>query len=469
MEVVGQRMPSSGESYRRILAYFYPELVTAFVTYSLLSLFDAKLIADLKTTSLYATLGVTSTLTHFITKVAEGISVGTVVLCGQYNGQDAPEQVGIAAVSSLWTTVVVGALMGSLLYVGAPFIYSWYGVTPAMAAMGIPFLRIRALGIFFLFLYFSFIGFLRGIKNTRVPMILFLIGGAFFLFFDWGLIKGRFGLPKLGFEGSAIAFLIQHIVMCFGALTYLLYNKHVRRYSLHLIKSYSLKATSRLLELSWPVMLDKATLAWAKIWLVRMLAPSGEQALASFAAIRDLEQLAFIPAIAFGQVITFLVSNDVGAGNWAGVKQDLKKVLILASVSVICILGCFSLFAWPLVHVFDPSSTFTTFASRALPFISALAILDVLQLILSAALRGAGDVRTVMIVRLVAGIACFLPLSWAFSMLPLDNKLIKFILIYGSFYINAGFMSLIYVGRFAGKKWYHRLASSSASIRKIEE
>ncbi len=460
MEVVGQHESSAGESYRRILAYFYPELVTAFVTYSLLSLFDAKLIADLKTTSLYATLGVTSTLTHFITKVAEGISVGTVVLCGQYNGQDAPEKVGVAAVSSLWTTALIGALMASILYIGAPFIYSWYGVTKNMADIGVPFLRIRALGIFFMFLYFSFIGFLRGIKNTRVPMVLFLMGGAVFLFFDWGLIKGEFGLPALGFQGSAVAFLIQHIVMCFGALIYLLQDKHLRRYSMHIIGSYSPQSAFRLLELSWPVMLDKATLAWAKIWLVRMLAPAGEQSLASFSAIRDLEQLAFIPAIAFGQVITFLVSNDVGAGNWTGVKQDLKKVLILASVSVVCILSIFSVFASPMVHIFDSAGTFTAFASRALPFISALAILDVLQLILAAALRGAGDVWTVMWVRLLAGVVCFLPMSWAFSILPLDNKLIKFILIYGSFYINAGLMSLIYVGRFAGKKWYYRLRLS---------
>ena len=75
------------------------------MTYSLLSLFDAKLIADLNTTSMYATLGVTSTLTHFITKVAEGISVGTIVLCGQYNGQRNFKQVGVAAMSSLWTTL----------------------------------------------------------------------------------------------------------------------------------------------------------------------------------------------------------------------------------------------------------------------------------------------------------------------------------------------------------------------------
>ena len=60
-------------------------------------------------------------------------------------------------------------------------------------------------------------------------------------------------------------------------------------------------------------MLDKAALAWAKMWLVVMIAPAGEYALASFSVLKDLEQFAFVPAIAFGQVITLLVSNDVGS------------------------------------------------------------------------------------------------------------------------------------------------------------
>ena len=59
----------NGVSYNRIIRYFIPEFITALVLYSLLYLLDAWFIADLKSTSMFATLGVTNTLLHFIVKV----------------------------------------------------------------------------------------------------------------------------------------------------------------------------------------------------------------------------------------------------------------------------------------------------------------------------------------------------------------------------------------------------------------
>lgn len=150
----------------------------------------------------------------------------------------------------------------------------------------------------------------------------------------------------------------------------------------------------------------------------------------------------------------------MGAGNWSGVKQDIKKVLILSSLAVGCVLLGFSLYARPLISLFDQRGDFTDFAARAFPVISALALLDLLQLILAAALRGAGDVKTVMIVRILACSLFFVPASWLFSNFSFDSALVKFILVYGSFYLNDGIMSLIYVKRLSGQRWYHRIVAS---------
>src|SRR5437870_4115749 len=103
-----------GESYGRIFRYFFPEFITALVLYSMLYLLDAKWIADLKSTSTYATLGVTNTLLHFIIKIAEGLSVGVMVLSGQHNGQHDYKEAGRAFIDAFWTTVFVGAGISGL-------------------------------------------------------------------------------------------------------------------------------------------------------------------------------------------------------------------------------------------------------------------------------------------------------------------------------------------------------------------
>jgi multidrug resistance protein, MATE family len=318
-------------------------------------------------------------------------------------------------------------------------------------------LRLRAIGIFFMCLYFSFIGFLRGIKNTRVPMMLFVLGALFFMFFDWVLIKGTCGFVPCGLQGSAYAYVIQYVVMCIGAVIYMLANKDIRLYSMNAFKSYSTKAAGEILKLSWPVMLDKATLALAKIWILAMIAPIGENAISSFSAIHDLIQLAFVPGLAFGQVITLLVSNETGAGNWAGVKQDIKKVLILAFAFVGMILLLFSLNSHNLISIFDTKGAFTSFAAYALPIIAALAFFDLLQLVFSASLRGAGDVKTVMVVRILSCLFFLCPLSWLFSVIPIEHSFIKFILVYGTYYLADGLMSYIYVRRLSGKEWHLKI------------
>jgi len=454
----------SGESYWRIIRLFLPEFVTALVLYSLITIIDAKLVAELKNTTLFATLGTTNTLTYFITKVAEGLSVGTVVLCGHYNGSHEPKQVGQSVVSSLWTTALVGMMISGFLFFGASSIYQWYGVSPGMAQAGVPFLQIRAIGLFFLFLYFSIVGFLRGIKNTRVPMVLFTIGAATFVFFDWVLIYGKWGFSRLGLQGSAYAFMIQYIVMFTCGLLYILFNPHLRSYSIQLLRAYDLYKARRLLLLGFPVMIDKATLAWAGIWVVSRLAPLGEVVCASFSATKDMMQLAFIPAIAFGQVLTLLVSNAAGAENWLGVKSDIKKVIILTMSIVLVIMVLFSLFATHIMQfLFDVEGAFTPFAARAFPILSALALLDLLQLLLSAALRGVGDVRSVMIIRLAVSILFFWPASWVLARMPIDGPLIKFIVVYATFYIAGGIMCVLYIKRLSGKAWHIRITPNKHS------
>ena len=56
----------NGESYRKILRYFFPEFITGLVLYSFLYLLDAYFIADFKSTSMYTTLGVTNTMFHLV-------------------------------------------------------------------------------------------------------------------------------------------------------------------------------------------------------------------------------------------------------------------------------------------------------------------------------------------------------------------------------------------------------------------
>lgn len=443
-----------GQEYRKLAWYFIPELITAIVLYSVPLLVDARFVAHLHSTTAYATLGVTNTFLHFIMKIAEGLSVGTIVLSGQLNGSKNYEQVGKTLISSFWTTVFIGGAISIFLYTCAGSIYWWYGVPDEMIAMGIPFLQIRAIGIFFTFVYFAFIGFLRGIKNTHVTMNIFIAGCALFLFLDYVLIFGNFGFPELGLYGSALSTVIQYIFMTGVALLYILWNKTFKIYRIRFFSSFaSWNSIKELFMLSWPVMIDKGALAGAYMWLGYCLAPMGTNTLASFSAIKDLERFALLPAIAFAQVVTFLVSNDSGKQDWKGIKVTIKKIVFLSTMMVFTILLFSSLWPKEIIQIFDMKGDFADFSSKAFPFISILAFFDVLQLILAGALRGASNVKTVMWTRLYVCFGFFAPLAYFLSLSNITHQIVKFVLIYSSLYLGNALMSIIYIRRFRGYQW----------------
>lgn len=450
----GLRDKVHGESYQTILRYFFPEFITALVLYSALSLLDARFIAALKSTTAYATVGMANNMLHFITKIAEAMAISITILGGQYNGAGQFKEAGHSFVDAFWVIFLVGFIFSASLYFGAYYIYAFMGVTPKMIVLGIPYMRVRAIGVFLMCLYFACISFIRGLKNTQTPMYIFFVGGALFIVFDYVLIFGVYGFPHFGLLGSAYATLIQYGAMLLLGLAYIIFNKSYKPYAITLLKPFTdWSYAKHVFNLSWPIVLDKATVAGAYIWLAKMIAPMGKYAMATFTVVKDMERFSFLPAIAFAQIITFLVSNDFGKKNWPNIAANIKKVIFLTSLMVFTFLVVLSIRPDLFVTIFDQKHKFTEFAAHVFPLISIFVFFDLLQLILAAALRGAGDVRIVMWVRLFVCIGIFCPLSYLFSQLTMQDQILKFVLIYATFYVGSGIMSLVYIRRFRSGLW----------------
>lgn len=461
---------STPVSLKALLGYFFPELITASLLYIGLEIIDYRFIACTNIEACNATLVITNQLFHVVTKIAEGFSVGMVIICGQYNGAHEYHRTGRVLSDAFWTTALVGGCIALLVYMGAYALYDFYGVPQTVVSLGVPFLRIRSLGIFLSFIYFALIGFLRGIKNTRAPMSFFIIGALVFLFFDYALIFGAWGFPALGLRGSAIATVLQYTTMLIAAIIYILTNADHRKYAIKLFTPVHWTNIRDLVRLSWPVMIDKASFALCPIWLTKMLTSTTDLTavatsgivLDSYSVLKQMEKVGILPALAFAQVITFLVSNDYKTHHFATIKKNIKKVLVVAAIFVGFFTLCFCLKPLFFLSLLNKQKAFNDFIAYSLPYIALLIFFDVLQLILSAALRGAADVQLVMWARMVSAGLFFVPLSYGLTLLPIDNLLIKFIAVYSSVHLSYALMSLIYIVRFKSGVWKRQSIKASA-------
>ncbi len=446
-------MKNQGESYGEILRYWWPEMVSSSIIFSLPILLDSFFVSQLRSTATYGTLGITINFIHTLTKLAESLAVATLTITGRFNGAKDYHNVGKTLGEAFWGTLFIGLIPFSILFFFPAQVYSWLGAPSQMATIGAPYLRLRAIGVLLTFSYLAFFGFMRGIKNTKTPMKILIIGIATFLTFDYLLVLGRMGFPQRGLLGSAIGTMIPYSVTIIICIWHILRTK---RYRIFFEKTFfflfSWQGALRILNLSWPIVLDKTALASGYVILNKMINPMGKYAIASFSVIKELERFAILPAISFATIITFLISNHLGAGNPAAARANIRKVLKLGGLMVAALLLIICINPAFFSHIFDPKNKFSDFVAIAFPIISLLVIFDFIQLILAGVLRGAGDVKAVMIIRTATCYLFFYPLVSFLANLNFQNNLAKFILIYGSFYVHTGIMGLLFILRLKYKR-----------------
>jgi MATE family multidrug resistance protein len=437
---------SLGESYGSILKYFYPECVTALILYSLPYFVDSYFIGSLKSTSLYAISGIVDNFLTLLIKAAEGFSIGIVVIAGCHNGSKLYKKAGQTFVESFWSIVFIGGAISGVIYFSVFQIYSWFNFPPDLVEQGVLYFKLKAIALFFMFIFFSVIGFFRAIKNTVVPMVLFGMGSCIFMLSDYILIFGKYGSPTFGLNGSAIAYCIQYAMLSLLAMAYILIAQENKKYEIKLFSRFiNWQTMWVLLKTSAPIVVDKVVMAGAYVWLAQLLSPLGTNVMASFSLIKLMERFAFIPAIGFAQVITFLVSNDVGRGAWKDVHVNIKRVIHISTIMVGITLLAGSLYPGWFISFVDQKDEFGYLVAQIFPSLSVLVFLDLLQLILSGALRGAGAVQVVMWNRIWVIGGFFMPVSYAISLIPMTSVALKFFLIYGSFFLGNGLMSIFYI------------------------
>lgn len=445
---------NEGESVHEIIRYWFPELISSMILITLPPLIDSYLISNSQTLTSYGALAMAVNFLYTLTKFAEAIPVAAMAVIGRYNGAKEYDQCGESLGSTFWLTVFIGLFQFAVICFSATAIYHWLGVPEEMVIVGAPFLRLKSLGVLLIFTLLGLVGFMRGVKNTTMPMYINLAGIATFIFFDITLVLGKCGFPQLSLHGSAIATILQYAVMNAIAVAYIMFNPEYKKYFKRVFFTIcNYKKMIQIANLSWPIIIDKTSFALSYVWLAKMIAGMGTYAIATYDVVKNLERFAFLPAMAFAQIVTFLVSNRLGSNDPDGASATIKKILFLALGSVWLCLLLMSLKASYLISFFDPRGSFTAFAATVFPLISMFVVFDLIQVILAGALRGAGDVRSVMWTRFGVSLFLFGPVAYCVNLLPIENMVLKFSLVYSSYYISTGAMAFFFLHRILGHKW----------------
>jgi putative MATE family efflux protein len=183
---------------REILRLAIPAFL-ALVAEPLFLLADSAIVGHLGTEAL-AALGVASSILLTASGVFVFLAYGTTSVVARRLGSGDETGAVAAGVDGLWLSVALGAVAGAGMAVAAPWLCAAIGGSPGVQEQATIYLRISAIGIPGMLVVLGATGLLRGLQDTRTPLVVAVVGFGANIVLNLWLVYGL----GLGIAGSAI-------------------------------------------------------------------------------------------------------------------------------------------------------------------------------------------------------------------------------------------------------------------------
>lgn len=211
------RVLVQGPDDREILRLAVPAFL-ALVAEPLFLLADAAIVGHLGTSQL-AALGVAGAVVQTAVGLCVFLAYGTTASVARRIGAGDSAGALRQGIDGLWLAVLIGVpiTLGGIL--AAPALVDAFGAGAGVGEFATSYLRIALIGTTPLLLLLAATGVLRGMQDTRTPLVAAVAGNLANILLNLLLVYGLGPVPGLGLRGSALGSVLAQ-VMTAGALVY---------------------------------------------------------------------------------------------------------------------------------------------------------------------------------------------------------------------------------------------------------
>ena len=407
--VSGGKSPSSSH-LRDILSLAIPAML-AIASEPIFILADTAMIGRLGVEPL-AARAIASSLIGGIYWIFAFLIFGTTTLVGYHRGANEPESCGEICLHALFLAAVGGIAVSVLGIFFAPHLYFLMGAEPEVLKQGTVYFRIRIAGTPFTFLFFAAVGFLRGIQDTRTPMLVAFAVNGLNCVLDYLLIYGGLGLPALGLKGAGIATLACQILAGCICLRILFFSSYTSQYNLNRW-SFSARRFLSLSRIGRDLAIRTGALRFSLVFATGTVARMGMVSLSSHEIALQLFLLSSDTIDGIAVAGQTLAAKHLG-GHRPDKAYQMGKTLILCGVVTGFIFGFgYLLLEQPLIALFTRSPEVVGVLGGAILILLALfQPVNGIVFTSDGFLIGAHDTRYLMWAMLIGALGIFVPIAW---------------------------------------------------------
>lgn len=395
MNIVLRRPPD-----REILRLAVPAL-GALVAEPLFLLADSAMVGHLGVSPL-AGLGIASAVLQTVVGLMVFLAYSTTPAVARRLGAGDERGAVAAGVDGGWLALGLGTALAVGGWLASPLLVGVFVASPAVAAEATTYLALSMLGLPAMLLVFATTGLLRGLQDTRTPLVVAVAGFGANAVLNYVLIYPA----GLGIAGSALGTVAAQWAMV--AVYAVIVTRHARRVGAPLLPHHS--GIGRTARAGGWLFLRTASLRAAMLLAVFAATRLGPDELAAFQVTMTVFATLAFALDALAIAAQALVGKGLGAGELEDVRHVLHRCVQWGIGSGV-VLGAVTLALSPVAAgLFTSDPSVAALLPVTLAIVGASAPLGGYVFVLDGVLIGAGDARYLALTG-VLNVTVFVPLA----------------------------------------------------------
>ncbi len=367
------------------------------------------------TTPSIAATGITNQVMLIGIAMAQAMSTGGTAMISRYYGAGEPGKIPNVVKHVIF--LMVGILIIPFLLINQIYsreLMTFIGAEKETIAIGLNYFKIVTFGFSFQAINLAIFASMRGVGDTKTPMVLNVAVNLLNVFGNYILIFGKLGLPKLGVTGAGISTCISQVV-AFIVLVIMLSNKdHLVK--LDLAKGFKFNKTilNNLLKVGGPAALEQVGFRLGVVMFIKIISGLGTVAYATHQIASNIISLSFAPGQAFGIAASTLVGRSLGENRIDKAENFIIDSNRLALMSSVFFALIFYFFGPSLVGFYTEDQNIINMSGNVMKVIALIQPFQASAFAISGGLRGAGDTISTLIVTIIGVFVIRLSAAYVF-------------------------------------------------------
>ena len=398
--------------YKKILHIALPA-IAGLSTQMVVSLVDAAIVGRLEeATYALAAMGIGVLATWALVSFFSSLATGTHVIVARRFGEGNFIGCGEALNNSLIISFFIGLIVTAIATSSARAIADFFASDDTVAYYASEFIFYRFLGIPFFLISVSFRGFFFGISKTKIFMISGLLTNLLNIIFNYILVYGAFGFPRMGVAGSGLG---STLATVFDASFYFViillpsYRKKFQNFKFFRLDKDIIKG---IYKISLPVSFQNVFILIGFLSFVSITGLIGTLEQASTQAVISTLFISFLPCFGFGIAVQTLVGNNLGAKKFLLAKIYGFETAKIATIYTIFLGFIFTIIPQYVLLIITNDQTIIFTAVPALRVAGFAQIFYGVGVVLANGLQAAGRSFYVMKSEVITNLLIFVPLAY---------------------------------------------------------